>query len=798
MERGSTECRVLIIGGGFSGLAVAIGLLKRGIRDFVIVEKASVLGGTWRENTYPGCACDVPSHLYSYSFARKANWSRVFAEQPEIQAYLLDIAQRYSIIPHVHFETDALKSAWDEDRARWIVDTNRGRYVAQFVVLGQGPLHERKIPNLPGLDTFSGTTFHSAAWRHDHDLRGRRVAVIGTGSSAIQFVPKIQPEAEKLVVFQRTAPWVLPKLDYAISPTQQWALKNVPGLQRTIRGAIYGLTETVQLAQRNALMMQQLQRIGLRHLRRQVADPVLRLALTPDFTLGCKRILLSNTWYPALQAPNTELVSHGVERITERGVVAADGVEQAVDTIIFGTGFFVTNTSMWKRVIGRGNNSLDDVWQGSPQAYVGTTCHGFPNLFFMIGPNTGNGHGSAMIIIEAQAKYTVDAIDRARRDAIASFEVRAGAQEAWNDEVQSALKKSVWNSGGCSSYYLDQNGRNSTIYPWTTIDLRRRLRRFNETPYGLRHEAALSKPEATPSKRRSGPSSIAVSGAVVAITGGARGIGLATGRLFIEKGAVVCIGDLNMDAARRAQESLGSRAHAFHLDVTQRSSFEQFISDIERDIGPIDVLINNAGVMPTGRFLDGTDEADRATMSVNHFGPALGMKLVLPLMIARGRGHVVNVASLAGKIEVPFLASYVASKHAIVGLTGAVRSEIDKTGVTLTVVMPGAVHTDLNAGIPMNGLYPREPSEVALEIVDSVRTRRPDVVVPRVLAPVVPLTALAPRVVLRAMHGILHADRLIEPPVQNARTSYLRTIHRQGTTKESARNVEDRTTDLSS
>ena len=314
--------------------------------------------------------CDVPSLLYSYSFARMANWSRVFAEQPEIQAYLLDVAKRYAITPHIHFATEAIKSTWDVSNDRWVTETNRGRYVSQFLVLGQGPLHEVQIPKLPGLETFTGTTFHSAQWRHDHDLRGRRVAVIGTGSSAIQFVPKIQPQVERLVVFQRMAPWVLPKLDRALSAREQWLLKHVPGFQRALRGAIYGFTETLQLAERSPAAMQQLQRIGEANLRRQVKDPALLRALTPSFTLGCKRMLFSNDWYSAVQAPNTELVPHAASRVTADGIVGADGIERKVDTIIFGTGFFVTNTSMWKKVVGRDGKSLDDVWKGSPQAYV--------------------------------------------------------------------------------------------------------------------------------------------------------------------------------------------------------------------------------------------------------------------------------------------------------------------------------------------------------------------------------------------------------------------------------------------
>ncbi|WP_394837530.1 SDR family NAD(P)-dependent oxidoreductase [Pendulispora rubella] len=767
----TTSTRVLIIGGGFSGLGMAIRLLQQKVKDFIVLEKAAQLGGTWRENTYPGCACDVPSHLYSYSFAPKTDWSRVFAPQPEIQQYTLDVAARHGVLPYVHFGTEALRGVWDEDRQRWRVETNNGIYDAQFIVLGQGPLHEPRIPDLPGLDAFGGVAFHSAQWRHDRDLTGRRVAVIGTGSSAIQFVPHIQPKAERLVLFQRTAPWVLPKLDHRIPKAETWVLDHVPLVRRGLRGTIYALTEMLQIAQRNPAAMQQVQRIGLAHLRRQVRDPELRRALTPKFTLGCKRLLLSNTYYPALQAPNVEVVPQAVTEITKRGIVGADGIEREVDTIIFGTGFHVTDSSVPKRIVGRGGRTLDDVWRGSPSAYLGTTCHGFPNAFCMIGPNTGNGHGSAFTIIEAQARYIADAIATARREHIASIDVRPGAQHAWNQRVQAALSTSVFNAGGCASYYLDDHGKNSTIYPWTTIDMQRRMRRFDADRYELHYQS---------SPVRRAPVPIALEGAVVAITGGARGIGLATARRFVEKGAFVCIGDLDGDAAREAACTLGPYARGFELDVARRASFERFVAAVEAEVGPIEVLVNNAGVMPTGRFLEESDETDRAAMGVNHWGTSLGMKLVLPRMIARGRGHVVNVASLAGKFEVPWMATYVASKHATVGLTGAVRHEIDGTGVTLTAVMPAAIKTRLSAGIPLDGLFARDPDEVACAIVDSVRTRQPDVVVPRAFRAFVPLYAAAPRALIRWIINAVDSERMLGGATERARTEYETAVRAQG------------------
>ncbi len=477
------KTRVAIIGGGFSGLGVAIRLLGEGIEDFVLLEKGTQLGGTWRDNTYPGCACDVPSLLYSFSHS-PAQWSRVFAEQPEIQRYLLDVAEKKGVMPYVRLRTEVLSMRWDKAAQHWEIETNQGVILAQFIVAGAGPLHEPKIPRIPGHEKFKGTVFHSARWRHDHDLAGRRVAVVGTGSSAIQFVPKIQPTAESVVLFQRTAPWVLPKLDHRYPAIENAAFRYVPGFRRAYRGAIYWILEALQLAQRRPRIMRWLQGIAMRHLRRAVPDPALREQLTPTFTMGCKRLLLSNTYYPAIQQPNV-VVTNGLTRIAEDGVVGADGVEHAVDTIVYATGFEVTDPPIAERIVGVSGTTLAEQWGGSPQAYLGTTVEGFPNFFFMVGPNLGNGHSSVFVLIEAQADYIVDALNTLAARGADYVEVRGDVQAEYNERVQEALAGTVWNAGGCSSYYLDRNGRNSTIYPWTTVDLRRRLANFDVQSYRL-------------------------------------------------------------------------------------------------------------------------------------------------------------------------------------------------------------------------------------------------------------------------------------------------------------------------
>jgi cation diffusion facilitator CzcD-associated flavoprotein CzcO len=474
---------VAVIGAGFSGVGAAIALNRDGIDDFVLLEKAGEVGGTWRDNTYPGCACDVPSHLYSFSFAPNPRWSRAYSGQAEIQAYLEDVVRAHDVRRRIRFGSEVTGATWNEAEQRWEIDTTTGRVLARAVISGAGPLHEPRIPDLPGLERFRGTVFHSSRWRHDHDLRGRRVAVVGTGASAIQFVPEIQPDVDRLFVFQRTAPWVLPKMDRPVSRAEQRLFAAMPAVQRAWRAALYGAFELVQLAQRHPRVMRGMQRLGLRHLRQQVRDPGMRRLLTPEFTLGCKRILMSNTWYPAITASNAEVLATGVQEVREHSIVGADGSEREVDTIIFGTGFHVTDPPIADRVRGRDGRSLAEIWQGSPQVYKGTTVSGFPNFFLLIGPNTGNGHTSALVVVEAQLDYIVDGLRSLAARGLAAADPTPEAQRRWNDEVQDGLQGTVWNAGGCSSYYLDRNGRNSSIYPWSTIDLRRRLARFDIDAY---------------------------------------------------------------------------------------------------------------------------------------------------------------------------------------------------------------------------------------------------------------------------------------------------------------------------
>jgi cation diffusion facilitator CzcD-associated flavoprotein CzcO len=480
---------VIVIGAGISGIGAAIKLREAGITDFAVLDKGSDLGGTWRDNTYPGCACDVPSALYSYSFAPNPEWTRAFAPQSEIQAYVRATAERFGVMPHVQLGVEVRRAAWN---GRWELTTNNGRYTARALIAAAGPWHEPRIPDLPGLAGFDGPAFHSSRWRHDADLRGKRVAVLGTGASAVQFVPAITPDVDRLHVFQRTAQWVLPKPDHHVPRAERWLMRTVPGAQKAQRYAEYAGMEALGLGFRHPWLLRQVQRIGRAHLRATVRDPELRAKLTPNYTLGCKRMLLSNSYYPALTRPNVDVHATGVSRVDGRTVVGADGTHAEVDAIILGTGFHILDMPVADHVFDAENRSLAAHWAGSPQAYLGTTVSGFPNLFLLLGPNLGTGHSSAFMILEAQLAYAVDGIRQLRDAGWPSADVRPDVQAAFNARVQAALPSTVYNAGGCASYYLDANGQNSFAWPWSTGRLRRRVRDFDPSEYviGERIEVA--------------------------------------------------------------------------------------------------------------------------------------------------------------------------------------------------------------------------------------------------------------------------------------------------------------------
>ena len=472
----------LIVGAGISGIGAAIKLMEEGIYNFQIVEKHNDVGGTWRDNTYPGCECDVPSALYSYSFEPNPNWSRVFAGQAEIQEYVKGVAEKYKVLPRISFGTAVEEMRWQEDQRCWQVKTNKGEYLANKVISCTGYLHEPIIPNIPGLKKFKGDVFHSSQWNHDCDLQGKRIAVIGTGASAIQFVPEIQPQVKELHIFQRTPQWILPKANFSVSALAQ-ALLKAPLAHKGFRGMLYSQMETFGLGFRHPAILKQLQKVATAHINSKIQDPELRAKVTPDYTLGCKRVLLSNNYYSALTQNNVDVYNTGVKAIEGNTVIGSDGSKTEVDIIILGTGFHVSDVSNTKHVYGASGQNMNDIWQGSPEAYRGTTITDFPNFFLVLGPNLAIGHNSAFIVIEAQLKYIMGAIREMREHQIERIEVTGEAQRKYNDHIQEALQSTVWNTGGCSSYYLDANGKNSIGFPWGTLKMKELLNRFDVESY---------------------------------------------------------------------------------------------------------------------------------------------------------------------------------------------------------------------------------------------------------------------------------------------------------------------------
>ena len=533
------ETGVLIIGAGFSGIAAGTRLLREGLEDFQIIDRGHEVGGTWRDNTYPGAACDVPSHLYSLSFSQEFDWSRSFGTQPEIADYQRSVAVEQGLYPYIRFRTEMLDARWDDAAGRWLVTTRElphqlddadGRTVvassgemvdkvfggdgsgagvgdgsgngsgdgrrdagstttwsARELVLGVGALCEPRLPDIEGIEGFEGTIFHSARWDHDADLRGKRVAVIGTGASAIQIIPKIAPIVGHLDVYQRTAPYVIPRLDRSYFGWERAALRNVPGLRRVVRGQDWFFREMqVPGLTRNENFMAPIKALALGMLRVQVRDPELREKLTPKFTIGCKRMLISNTYFPAIARDNVDLVTDPIQRVNAHSITTADGTERPIDVLIVCTGFHVTDSPTFELVHGREGESLSQMWgREGMSAHKGTTIHGFPNLSVLMGPATGLGHSSMIYMIESQVNYFMDMLKTKRRHGADVAEVSARAQGEWNDWIRDRLPETVWVTG-CGSWYLDEHGNAPAVWPSWTWKFRAKTKKFDASSYDLR------------------------------------------------------------------------------------------------------------------------------------------------------------------------------------------------------------------------------------------------------------------------------------------------------------------------
>lgn len=478
-----------IVGAGISGIATAIRLDQVGYTNYKIIEKATRVGGTWRENTYPGCGCDVPSALYSYSFAPSAKWSHLFARQPEILSYLEEVSENFNVSSKIEFGTELTNAAWDNQRNLWVIDTNKGQYLSRTVVFATGPITEAQIPKLDGLETFKGEMFHSAKWNHDYDLTGKRIAVIGTGASAIQFVPQIQPLAKELYVYQRTAPWVVPKPDTDLGEVSKSLIAKYPLIQKTWRKAVAQSLNAINFGLRNPAVLKPVGELAKLILKFQIEDPELRKNVTPNFTIGCKRLLFANNYYPALQQENVKLIPHGLVKVEGNTVISANGERQEVDVIIWGTGFEVSHPPIGKRVSNEKGECLHDLWKStSPEAYLGTSIENVPNAFLVLGPNV-LVYDSFIGLAEAQLDYIVDGLLKIKEQNIGKLNIKSEVIKKHNELVQKYLKTTVFNAGGCKSYYLDANGRNFAAWPWSLKKLKQRLKHMDLNDYEVTLQA---------------------------------------------------------------------------------------------------------------------------------------------------------------------------------------------------------------------------------------------------------------------------------------------------------------------
>jgi len=491
----TAETDVLIIGSGFAGLGMGIRMRQAGLEDFVILEQADGVGGTWRDNHYPGVACDVPSHLYSFSFEPNPNWSRLFAEQQEILRYLNHCADKYGVRSHIRFRSAVSSAVFDEQQGRWQVTTEGGRvYHARAVVSACGGLSRPSYPDIPGIERFRGKTFHTARWDHDYVLDGKSVAVIGTGASAIQVVPSIVGRVKRLELFQRTPAWVLPKPDTRIGSQQKRRFARYPWLQLLIRRCIYLLLESRAVGFTGLLpsMQKRSEKRAREYLAAQVHDPALRARLTPNYRIGCKRLLIANDYYAALQRDNATVVTEGIREIRERGIVTCDGQEHALDAIVFATGFQAAEYMAPFAVTGRDGRDLDAVWRDGAEAYLGSTVAGFPNFFLITGPNTGLGHNSMVFMIESQIRYVMEALRTMRERGLCWVEVKRRVQAAYNKRMHERLSRTVWATGGCVSWYRTKTGKNTTLWPGFTFEFRWRTRRFDVESYLQTGERSVS------------------------------------------------------------------------------------------------------------------------------------------------------------------------------------------------------------------------------------------------------------------------------------------------------------------
>jgi cation diffusion facilitator CzcD-associated flavoprotein CzcO len=476
---------VAVVGGGFAGVGAAAMLARAGYHDVTVFERGERVGGVWNHNTYPGAACDVPSHLYEFSFAPNPRWSRRFAPQAEIQAYVEEVARRHGVLGKVRTNTEVTGARWDEERSVWLLDTSAGAHEADVLIAACGQLSVAKTPSIAGLESFEGPAFHTSQWRHDVDLTGKRVAVVGTGCSAIQAVPAIQPIVAHLDIYQRSPGWTMSKMDFAYSERTQRLFERFPVLQRLDRLAIFAFMEFGALGmtgQRWALSP--FRAIGRRQIDRAIEDDELRAAVTPSDEVGCKRLMLTDEWYPTLTKPNVELITEPIDAVTAAGVRAKDGTERPADVLVLATGFKTHGFVAPMEIIGSAGRTLAEEWAPVPRAYLGTSVPGFPNMFLLYGPNTNGGTGSVIYTIEAGVSHVIAALGELERAHARRIEVRRQTAEDFDRQLRAALAHTVWHTG-CTSWYVDENGNDPNQWPWLWSTYRRRTARIEPGAYEL-------------------------------------------------------------------------------------------------------------------------------------------------------------------------------------------------------------------------------------------------------------------------------------------------------------------------
>ncbi|MDO5685904.1 MAG: SDR family oxidoreductase [Neisseria sp.] len=674
MERINT----LIIGAGFGGIGMAIRLLQQDLGEVHIWEKQSAAGGTWHDNHYPGSACDIPSHLYSFSFYPKSDWSRRFAPQAEIEAYLHSCARHFGVDKLITYGREVKTATWQDEEQQWLVEDTAGRQIlARYLITATGQLNIPEIPNIPGMEQFAGPILHSARWDNDYDFSGKNVAVIGTGASAIQFIPEVAQHAHHVTVYQRSAPYVIPKGDRAYSAAEKARFARYPLLLKLSRAWIWLRAEARFFGFRYLKPAMRLMRARWqRYLHSEISDPLLRQKLTPDYTPGCKRILLADNYYATMRRDNVEVHTDGIAAITRDGVVDRLGHTRAADVLLLGTGFKTTQFLFPMKISGRGGLALHEAWKDGAEAYLGTCVHGFPNFFMLYGPNINLGHNSIVYMLESQIDYICRAMSAARRHEWQALEVQAHVQAAYNRKLQEDLRKTVW-STGCSSIYVLANGKNVTNWSGFTWQFRRQTRRF------LPQEFLRNGSDADVNN--------------VLITGAASGIGRTTAQTLYRQGWTVGLVDLNHEALQELSKDWAQdRVRCYAADVSDFAALQQAIDDFAAHAnGELRLLINCAGIMKIDNTENISPEFHQKTIDVNLNGTFYACLAAFPHLKKTPDAQIINLSSAATQYGVPWQSSYSASKFAIKGLTEALNLEWERYGIHVGDVLPPVIDTPM-------------------------------------------------------------------------------------------------------